>query len=104
MTELWIYEMVCPGVDLTDHDSINRVLRRMAELYCYDNKPEHDAVDDFIRFHQWNVAHGSVPCGTYEAFGCEEDERISDWECEALEVEEKLVKRLHSPRDRYRKR
>jgi hypothetical protein len=35
MSELWIYYIICPGVNLSRTSDINAILRRMTQLYCY---------------------------------------------------------------------
>ena len=107
MSELGIYSIICPGVNLSDTSHINAILRRMTELYCHSGYEydEKNALDEFIRFHEFNVVHDSVPKGTHEAFdGNEDDDPLLDWEYDAICIEETLVKQLHVPRGRYRKR
>ena len=104
MDEFWIYDIICPGADLYDIDSINAILRRMVELYCYCDKDEYNELDAFISFYEWNVDHDSVPKDTFEGFDNEEDDILCDWECDAMRVEEELIRHVHFPRGPYRKK
>jgi hypothetical protein len=106
MSELWIYSIICPGVNLSHTSHINAILRRTAQLYCHSGYEydDNNALDEFIRFHEFNVDRDSVPKGTHEAFNDDDDDPLYEWECDAICVQETLVKQLHVPRGRYRKR
>lgn len=102
-----IYNIICPGIDLSNPQCVNLILRRMVEKYCLDNtsKDTFTIVDEFINFFEFNVEHNSVPEGTYEAFGHEEDEDdLAEWEHDALLTQEHIVQNLHFARGPYRKR
>lgn len=102
-----IYIIVVGDDCLHDEDFVNKVLRRMSQIYCDPNQQldKHRAEDRFIEFHEWNVAHDSVPKGTYEAFGHECDKcPLEAWECEALGLQDDLCNRLHISRRQYQKK
>ena len=103
----WIYAIVVSDDCLHDEDFVNKVLRRMSQVYCDPNQQlDNDRPEDrFIDFHEWNVAHDSVPDGTYEALGHESDECLLEaWECDALRLQDDICNRLHVSRRQYQKK
>ena len=104
MTEFWIYNIICPEVDISNDETINMILRRMVEIYCYSDKDKYNILDEFISFHEFNTLYNSVPRGTNEAFGdIYNDFILEDWEIEAIYLEDKIVKDLHIRRGPYKK-
>ena len=67
-------------------------------------RPRSGRRDAAVRQNGTNVDCDSVPKVTHEAFNDDDDDPLYEWECDALCVQETLVKQLHVPRGRYRKR
>ena len=101
----YIYGIVVGDDCLYDEDFVNKVLRRMSQVYCDPSQQldKHRLEDRFIEFFEWNVAHDSVPYGTYEAFGHECDQcSLEAWECEALSLQDDICKHLHISRRQHK--
>ena len=106
LTMHWVYSAIV-GVDSFDEDFVNGVLRRMTKIYCDPNEKLDNeyAEDRFISFFHWNVDHGCVPIGTYEAFGHEDEScPLEDWECNALRIQDALTDRLYAPPRKHNKK
>ena len=98
-----IDDIICLGNDLSRVNLL--ILRRTVDKHSSPDGTSKAVLDEFIRFFELNVEHKRVPPWTHEAFGHEEDNcGLAEWEHDALEVQDKLVQKLHFVRGRYKKR